>query len=175
MARKIPISVIPTPVVLVLAIGLAPLAADAAGSRTGVHPNHGEMVLLRDVNARHAYRPAPPSVALIVDPTPNRELHGTLGTGEMSDADFAAISSGHSLGPARPSSAIAHSVNSAVGSALGTGSAEHRGAVAGGTIGGALSGPLGTVGTTTRGIGSHVTGALSQFPLGQKPGGAGGP
>ncbi|MGY0560517.1 MULTISPECIES: hypothetical protein [unclassified Luteimonas] len=154
------------------ALMLAPVTAQAAGSRTGVHPQHGEMVLLRNVNARPAYRPAPPSVALIVDPRPSRELHAGLGTGEMSDADFAAISSGHSLGPARPASGIDGTVNNAISVGLGTGQVQHSGAV-GGSVGGALSGPLGTVGTTTRGIGSHVTGAMSQFPLGKS--GPGGP
>ena len=59
---------------------------DAADAHVGVHPERGEMVLLRDVNARLAYRPAPPGIALIVDPTPNREIDSALGTGEMSDA-----------------------------------------------------------------------------------------
>lgn len=162
---------IPPGLVLILATAaLAPGLAPAADSRTGVHPRHGEMVLLRDVNARHAYRPAPPSVALIVDPTPNRELHHALGTGELSDADFAAISSGQRLGAAGPASTVERSIGNALGVGLGTGSsrAEHGGAMSGDGFGGAMSGPLGTVGTTTRGIGNHVTGALSQFPLGQK-------
>ena len=73
------------------AVGLLPAWAVAADARVGVHPAHGEMVLLRNVNARHAYRAAPPSVGLIVDPRPNREINGALGTGELSDADFAAI------------------------------------------------------------------------------------
>lgn len=154
----------------VSAMALAPVAAQAAGARAGVHPQHGEMVLLRNVHARPAYRPAPPGIALIVDPRPGRELHAGLGTGEMSDADFAAISSGHSLGPVRPASGIDGTVNSAIGASLGTGQVQHSGAV-GGSVGGALSGPLGTVGNTTRGIGSHVTGAMSHFPIGKSPGG----
>ena len=72
----------------------APAVASAADAHVGVHPERGEMVLLRDVNARHAYREAPPSIALIVDPTPNDQLQGVLGQGEMSDDDFAALSSG---------------------------------------------------------------------------------
>ena len=67
---------------------------DAADAHVGVHPERGEMVLLRDVNARPAYRPAPPGIALIVDPTPNREIDSALGTGEMSDDEFAAMSTG---------------------------------------------------------------------------------
>lgn len=154
-----------------VAAALLPAVAAAAESRTGVHPRHGEMVLLRDVNARHAYRPVPPSVALIVDPTPNRVLHHALGTGEMSDADFAAISSGQRLGAAGPASTVGHAVGNALDAGLGSGRgrAEHGGAMTGDGFTGATGGPLGAVGTTTRGIGSHVTGALSQFPLGQKP------
>lgn len=156
-----------------------PAGAMAADARVGVHPSHGEMVLLRDVNARPAYRPAPPSVGLIVDPRPNREIHGALGTGELSDADFAALSSGHVAGPMRGRTAIEGTVSQALGASLGTGgSGQNRAAVPGGNVGAVLSGPLGTVGATTRGIGGHVTGALAQFPFGQTPAtptGPGGP
>ena len=61
-------------------------------------------------------------------------------------------------------------INGAMAAGLGTAGVKH-GATVGDGFGGATSGVLGTVGNTTRGIGSHVTGALSQFPLGQKPGG----
>lgn len=165
MANRLPSTLLVT----LAAAALLPGVAFAAGSRVAVQPNPGEMVLLRDVNARPAYRPAPPSVALIVDPTPSRELHGALGTGELSDADFAAISSGNSLGRAGPASMVEHGVGNALASGLGTGAVEHGGAMSGDGFSGAMSGPLGTVGTTTRGIGNHITGALSQFPLGQKP------
>lgn len=167
MAKRLPLNLLCS----LIAAALLPGMAAAAESRTGVHPRHGEMVLLRDVNARHASRPAPPSVALIVNPTPNRELHHALGTGELSDADFAAISSGQRLGAAGPASTVERTVANALGSGLGTGTGrvEHGGAMTGDGFGGATSGPLGAIGTTTRGIGNHVTGALSQFPLGQKP------
>lgn len=152
------------------AMALLPGWALAADARVGVHPSHGEMVLLRDVNARAAYRPAPPGIGLIVDPRPNREINGALGTGELSDADFAALSSGQAPGPLRASSTIDGTVNRALASSLGTGgNGQNRAAVPGGNVGAVLSGPLGAVGATTRGIGGHVTGALSQFPLGQMP------
>lgn len=166
MANPVPSTLLIT----LAAAALVPGVALAAGSRTGVQPNPGEMVLLRDVNARHAYRPVPPSVALIVDPTPNREVHGTLGTGELSDADFAAISSGQRLGTAAPASTVGQSVGNAMAAGLGTGQVKH-GAMTGDGFGGATSGPMGAVTGATRGIGNHVTGALSQFPFGQKPGG----
>jgi len=158
-------------ITILIAAALLPGMAAAAEARTGVHPRHGEMVLLRDVNARHAYRPVPPSVALIVDPTPTRELHRALGTGELSDADFAAISSGQSLGAAGPAATVERSIGGALAAGLGTGGVKHGGAMSGDGFGNGASGPLGTVGTTTRGISNQVNSALSQLPFGQKPGG----
>src|SRR5690554_6872652 len=114
--------------VTLAAAALLPGVAEAADARAGVHVRHGEMTLLRDVHARHAYRPAPKGIALIVDPTPNREINQALGTGEMSDADFAALSSGHSLSRVRPASGIDVTVNNALGTTLGTGQAQHSGA-----------------------------------------------
>lgn len=155
-----------------------PCAAEAAGARTGVVPKHGEMVLLRDVNARHATRPAPPSIAVIADPTPNREIDRSLAAGELSDADFAAIDSGNRLQLVdRAGSTTAGQVAAtAVAGSLGTASHERSGLASGAGINGALSAPLGAVGTSTGGIGRHIDGALSQFPLGITPGsGNGGP
>lgn len=149
---------------------MAPYGAEAAGARSGVEPRHGEMVLLRDVNARHAVRPAPPSLAVIADPTPNREIARSLGTGELSDADFAAIDSGHRLQPGAGVAPVGQSAATAVSGSLGTASPERGGLVSGAGINGALSAPLGGVGTSTRGIGRHIDGALSQFPLGATPG-----
>ncbi|NLG58783.1 MAG: hypothetical protein GX538_01295 [Gammaproteobacteria bacterium] len=152
------------------AAAVLPGVAAAADARAGVHPRHGEMVLLRDVHARQAYRPMPPGVALIVDPTPNREIDRGLATGELSDADFAAMSTGHSLTGVRPqTSGIDAGVTSAINAGLGTGHMRPGTNAAGGT----LTGPLGNVGATTRGIGSHVTGALSNLPFGKT--GQGGP
>lgn len=167
MANRLPCTLFIT----AIAAALLPGMASAAGSRAGVQPEPGEMVLIRNVSARPAYRPAPPGLALLVDPKPNRELNHALGTGEMSDADFAAISSGHRLGPAGPTHAVDGAVNGALAAGLGTGGVRQGGALHGDGFGGATSGPLGTVGNTTRGIGNHVTGALSQLPFGQKPGG----
>src|SRR5690554_6088262 len=113
--------------VTVAAFALLPGVAQAADARAGVHARHGEMTLLRDVHARHAYRPAPKGIALIVDPTPNREMNQALGTGEMSDADFAALSSGHTLAQVRPASGIDATVNNAIGASLGTGQTQHAG------------------------------------------------
>lgn len=156
----------------------APCAADAAGARNGVETKHGEMTLLRDVNARHAYRPVPPGMATIADPKPNREIDRTLGNGELSDADFAALDSGNRLElPGRAGDAALERVTAtAVAGSLGAATDGHRGAVSGAGINSALGAPLGAVGTATRGIGGHLEGALSRFPLGTAPGnGNGGP
>lgn len=165
MARPTPLGFL----IVLTAAAMPSAAASAAGARAGVTPEPGEIVLLREVGARPAYRPAPPGLGLIVDATPNREVHGALGTGELSDADFAAISSGNGASVAGTAAVVERSVGSAMAVGLGTGGVNHEGAVSGGRFGGAISGPIGTVGATTRGIGAQVTGALSRFPLGQKP------
>lgn len=145
---------------------LAAPVAHAAEAYAGVHPKKGEMVLLRDVNARPAYRPAPPGIALIVDPKPNRELHATLGTGEMSDDEFAELSSGQQLAPAADRSNMpAQLTGQAVQGSLG------RATSPGGVLSGSgfvrtVGGATGSVTSATRGIAPTVTGALSQFPTG---------
>lgn len=154
---------------LVLAIALlTPTSVRAAGARTGVEARHGEMTLLRDVNARPAYRPAPPGIAIIVDPTPTRELGHALGTGELSDDDFASLSTGNRLQLVQDTagnvagSITSHTVNGSLGIV-----GQEGGMVSGDGIGNALSAPLGAVGGTTRGMGNRIQGALSSFPLGQ--------
>ncbi|NZA25009.1 hypothetical protein H0E84_01295 [Luteimonas sp. SJ-92] len=163
-------------IALLLLASAAPGLAQAAGARTGVEPKHGEIVLLRDVNARHAYRPMPPSIATIVDPTPNRQIDRMLGTGELTDAEFAAMDSGNSMNLAgrHGVGAVERMTGTAVGATLGRATAD-GGALSGGGINGALSAPLGAVGTATRGVGDQVNRALSQFPFGQSPAGNGGP
>lgn len=150
--------------------------AMAAEARTGVHAEHGEIVLLRDVNARHAYRSVPPSVATIVDPRPNREIAYVLGAGELGDDDFAALASGQGMTAPGGGTGVERMTTTTLGAALGTGPVGGQ-AGQGQLSGGALGGTLGAVGTTTRGISDQVRGALSQFPLGQTPGGnpGGGP
>lgn len=156
-------------ILLLPCLALAAGTAHAAGARAGVHPTRGEMVLLRDVHARPAYRPMPPSMAIIVDPSPNRQLNAVLGTGELSDADFAALSGG--APPAGPphSSTLAQRIESPLQSALGGRVNNTAGGTS--TLGGTIAGPMGAVGNATRGISGHVQGALAQFPLGTKAGG----
>ncbi|MDH5822620.1 hypothetical protein QFW77_06390 [Luteimonas sp. RD2P54] len=163
-------------IALLLLACAAPGLAQAAGARTGVEPKHGEIVLLRDVNTRHAYRPMPPSIATIVDPTPNAQIDGVLGTGELSDADFAAMDSGNSmvLAGRHGAGTVERMTSTAVGASLGRATGD-GGTLSGGGINGALSTPLGAIGGATRGVGDQVNRALSQFPFGQAPAGNGGP
>lgn len=155
-------------------LALAAFDAHAAGARTGVQPRHGEMVLLRDVGARHAVRPAPPSIGLIVDPTPNRQLMPALASAELSDADFLALDTGPQTQTAPVQGGLAAPmVRTLAGPTLGGAGRDAVGQTVTGALGGGASGPLGAVGNATRGIGGHVTGALSQLPFGQPAGGRG--
>ncbi|WMJ69265.1 hypothetical protein [Stenotrophomonas sp. 24(2023)] len=146
-----------------------PMLAAASGARQGVKAQPGEVVLLRDVAARPAYRMAPPGVALIADPKPQRELAAALGSGdaggmqELSEDDYAGMGASRAAGLAGPgSSTVERTTQQALQGTLGrTG----EGAL-GGSLNSALGGPLGAVGSTTRGIGATVQGALAQFPMG---------
>lgn len=145
------------------------LPAAASGARQAVTPRHGEMVLLREVSTRPAYRPQPPGMALIVDPSPQRELGSTLGTAtgmeELGEADYASLGAGAPMqGPAGNtiSQVTGQAVNGSLGRVLG-----REGMVSGSRLGGAISGPMGNVGRATAGIADHVRGALGQFPLAQ--------
>ena len=153
--------------VCLIALAACPPAAHAADAHVGVQAKPGEMVLLRDVSARPAYRPAPPGIALIVDPTPRREINQALDTGELSDEDFAQMSSGQQLQAANlpiPARMTRQALEGVLGQG---GSGQVKGAS--GVTSAGLVGGSGAVGQATRGIGAQVTGALSQFPLGGSP------
>ncbi|HEQ1702414.1 MULTISPECIES: hypothetical protein [Stenotrophomonas] len=162
-----------------LALALLSVAMNAAGSgaRQAVKAQPGEIVLLRDVSARPAYRMAPPGMALIADPKPQREIAAALGTragsgamDELSDEDYAGMGAGHAAPASAPGGTTVERVTQqALGGTLGRSSD----GMAGSSLGGAMSGPLGAVGNSTRGIGDTVRGALAQFPL-QGPAPAGG-
>ncbi|WP_129134611.1 hypothetical protein [Luteimonas sp. YGD11-2] len=150
-----------------------PGLASAAGARRAVDAHHGEITLLRDVHARPAYRPMPPGMAIIADPTPNRELAHALGTGELSDAEFAGLAADAPVTATRGVAVpLAQRIEQPLHGVLG-GTGPNGGANGtGSALGGALGVPLNAVGNTTRGIGDHVKGALAQFPMmGTKAGG----
>lgn len=159
-----------------LATALAlPLAAQASGARQGVKAQPGEIVLLRDVSARPAYRPAPPGMALIADPSPSREVRQALGTStgmdELSDDDYAALGSNTGAGATHHQTTIERVTGTTVNATLGK--ATDGGVLSGNQLSGAIGGPMGAVGGATRGIADQVRGALAQFPLGQPAGGPG--
>ncbi|MFL4595926.1 hypothetical protein ACJ6WI_01480 [Stenotrophomonas maltophilia] len=154
---------------LALALLAVATGAGASGARQGVKAQPGEIVLLRDVAARPAYRMAPPGIALIADPKPQREVAAALGSGdpasgmdELSDADYAGMGAGHSTPTATPGGTTVERVTQqALGGTLG----RNGDGMVGSSLGGAMSGPLGAVGNSTRGIADTVRGALGQFPL----------
>lgn len=150
-----------------LALLVAPAAVRAADAHVAVHPDRGQIVLLRDVSARHAYRPAPPGLALIVDPTPTREIHQSLGTGEMSDDEIAGMSSGQldARGVTVPQQMTERAIQGSMGRLTGDSSV-----FSGSGFSRSVGGATGAVTGATRGIGSTVTGALAQFPLGGNKG-----
>lgn len=159
-----------------VALAACPVIADASGARQGVTSRPGEMVLLRDVHTRTAYRMAPPGVALIADPSPQREVSSALGTSngmaELSDDDFAGLGAGQGSAPAHTGSTTVERVTTtALGGAVGRLGTSNGGMISGNQIGNALGGPLGAVGNSTRGIGDTVRGALAQFPMGGAPAG----
>ncbi len=143
----------------------------ASGARQGVKPQPGEMVLLRDVSARPAYRMQPPGMALIADPSPRKELGAALGAGgmdELSDSDYAGMQSGLAdmSAAAHGHTTVERVTNGVVGGTLGRVTGD-GGPLSGGQLSRAIGGPMGAVGGATRGIGDQVRGALAQFPLGQ--------
>jgi len=160
---------------LVAVLLLAPAAAQASGARQGVKAQPGEMVLLRDVSTRPAYRPAPPGVALIADPSPRREVGAALGTStgmdELSDDDYAALGSNTGIAGGHQQTTVERVTTGTVNNTLGR--ATTSGVLSGNSLGRSIGGPMGAVGNTTRGIGDQVRGALAQFPLGQPAGGPG--
>lgn len=155
---------------LAVACLLLPLTAVAADAHRAVQQKPGEIVLLRNVSARPAYRPAPPGMALIVDPSPRGELARALGTDELSDADYANLdaSSPRNRGQAT-------TVGNIVGSALGTsaGSGRAGSGVAGSNFSNLVASPVGAVGRTTGNINNQIQGALSQLPGMTPPAGGG--
>ena len=154
-----------------------------AGARQGVDATRGEMVLIRDVATRPAYRPAPPGVALIANPSPQREVARTLGSddgfAELSDDDYASMGANASLQGVgehggRPPTTVERMTGTAVTGTLGR-VAGSDGLLNGNNLSHTINGSVGAVGNATRGIGDTVMGALSQFPMGTPAAAAGGP
>lgn len=148
-----------------LALGALVLAphAIAADAHQAVQARPGEIVLLRNVSARPAYREAPPGMALIVNPSPQHELDRSLGTGELSDADYANLDATSSAGNRTSNSTTVERMTStALGGSIGT-RAGGNGLSSNG-FSNVIAAPMGNVGRATGSIGDQVQGALSQLP-----------
>lgn len=157
------------PLTLLIAAGssVAPAVVLAADAHQAVKPEPGEIVLLRDVSARQAIRSAPPGMALIMDPSPKREIDMMLGTGELSDAEYASLGAG--AADAQSRTTVELMIGRAVGGSL-TGTASGNGTLAAGGIVQPIGVSTGGVGGATRGFADQVNGALSQFPMVSPPG-----
>ncbi|WP_266159735.1 hypothetical protein [Dyella silvatica] len=118
----------------------------------------GTIVLQRNVAPRIAYRQAPPGMASVVDPSPRGQIDQTLGTGELSDADYS------SMGAGSTSSNHPANVGMVLNRTLGIG-AGNQGVLSGQGISNMMGGPMGAISGTTRGVGDQISGALAQFPM----------
>lgn len=146
-----------------LALGmLLCVPAIAADAHKAVQVQHGEIVVLRNVSARPAYREAPPGMALIVNPSPRHELDRALNTGELSDDDYADLNADASGGVrAGHGTTVERISGSALGGSLGGTGASHGTSNGFSTV---IAAPMGSLGRATGGIGNQVQGALSQLP-----------
>lgn len=167
-----------TGVFIVAAVCLCavPLPAPASGARTSDKANHGEIVLLRNVHARHAYRAQPPGIALIADPSPRRDIDHALGTGELSLDEYAALGAANGTRPVPGPTTIERVTHQALSGPLGV-AAGSNGALPGSGVTGAISGQMGAVHRATGGIADQVRGALSgiNMPAATSQPPAGGP
>lgn len=152
--------------VLLAGVLLGPDVALAAEARQGDVAEPGEIVLLRDVSARQAIRSAPPGMALIVDPSPKSEIDMMLGTGELSDAEYASLGAG--AADSGPKTTVEQMIGRAVGGSL-TGTASGNGSLSSSGFTRFLGASMGAAGSATRGVGDQVNGALSQLPLVSPP------
>ncbi|BFI97117.1 MAG: hypothetical protein RSP_26270 [Rhodanobacter sp.] len=154
---------------------VAAMAQDGSGARLGTKANPGEIVLLRNVAARPANRsPISPGMALLVNPSPRGQIDNALGlgSGEMSDADFAGLSATPRASDANGTGSIDRAIHGALDSGV-QGSARNDGTVAGNGVSNVVGGPMGAVGNATRGVGNRVNDALSQLPLAGLPAASG--
>ncbi|MFC5743035.1 hypothetical protein [Dyella tabacisoli] len=127
-----------------------------------VNARPGDIVLQRNVAPRIAYRTSSPGMAEIVDPSPRSQIAQTLGTNELSDADYSSMGAGTTLNSSQQTS-VASAVGNALGHTLGAGPGNQ------GIGGNMMAGPMGAISGTTRGVGDQVTGALAQLPMLSQP------
>lgn len=157
-----------------LALGLLLLqgVTHAADAHKAVQAQHGEIVVLRNVATRPADRQAPPGMALIVSPSPRRELSQALGTNELSDEEYASLDAAPAAGTNAHGTTVERMVGNMLGGSLSSNPGAHGG-VSGNGFSNVVAAPVGVVGSTAGAIGNQVQGALSQLP-GLAPSPAGG-
>jgi hypothetical protein len=136
-------------------------AGHAADAHRAVQAQPGDIVLLRNVPARPADRPAPPGMAVMVSPSPRSEINASLGAGELSDEDFAQLGAMATPAEQLQSSAVGRTLDAMLVRSSGSGAT-----VAGNGVSNTIAAPIGAVGNATRGIGNQVQGALSQLTFG---------
>ncbi|GLQ89115.1 hypothetical protein [Dyella flagellata] len=150
-------------------LGMLPALGFADGARLGQKAKPGEIVVIRNVAARPADRPATaPGMALLVSASPNPQLldatAGSNGPGEITDSEIADLNAG----PAASGVSIRNDVQHSLRTALGTNtSGSSSGAVSSNGVSNALSAPTAgasAVADSTRNIGEQVTSAVSQIP-----------
>jgi len=157
---------LPSKVVVTFITGLLmalPITASAADAHIATKAKPGEIVLIRNVPARVAYRTEPPARALIVNTSPRSEVAAALGTEELSDADYAGINSTSANGDSIHRTTVERMVTSSLGGSVGLNGSRTT-SVSSNGISNVVSGPMGAVGSTTRGIGNQVQSALAQLP-----------
>ncbi|MFC5436364.1 hypothetical protein ACFPME_07330 [Rhodanobacter umsongensis] len=150
-----------------LALGMLVLGAPAiaADAHKAVQVQHGEIVVLRNVSARPAYRQAPPGMALIVSASPRHELDGALGTGELSDADYADLNATSSNGNRGPHGTTLERITDKVlGGRMSARADTGSAASSANGLSNAIAAPMGSIGRATGSIGNQVQGAFSQLP-----------
>ncbi|SEJ15617.1 hypothetical protein [Frateuria terrea] len=133
----------------------------AADAHRAVQAQPGDIVVLRNVSTRPAYRSAPPGMALMVSPSPRPEITASLGTRELSDEDFARLDAAPSQAAQLQSTAVGRTLDAVLLRGSGSGPT-----VAGNGVSNTVAAPIGALGDATRGIGNQVQGALSQLPFG---------
>lgn len=149
----------PRVIALAFAIALVPMVTLADGARIAVKANPGEIVMTRNVSDHIAYRqPVSQGMALLVSPMPNQAINGALGLGEVSDADAAGLGA---TPPSGNNTAVGNAITNALANSVG-GHASNNAPITGNNTAG---GSMGAISNATSGIGSQVTGALSQLPM----------
>jgi hypothetical protein len=143
-----------------IALAWAP-AGHAADAHRAVQAQPGDIVLLRNVSTRPAYRSSPPGMALMVSPSPRSDVDTALGAQELSDADFAQLGATPSPAAHLAANGVGRTLEATLVRGGGGGST-----VAGNGVSDAVAAPIGAVGNATRGIGDQVQNALSQLPFG---------